>query len=123
MIPPTPDQSAFEVYVEVSKTLFSNGAIMRAAHRLTGDCYIEFEDLPEKIAVKIRPKSGSDTRDWKGNFQNELLDEELREKIAKETEAERALIIAHALSKQPVINRELEVAPAFSTPVIQTITR
>jgi His-Xaa-Ser system protein HxsD len=120
MISPPSEPTELEFFTEVSKTLFSKGAIMRAAHRLTGDCYFEFEELADKIAIRIRHKSTSSARDWKGLFLNELLDEELREKIAKETEAERTLILAHALSKQPVINRELEFAPAFSTPRIES---
>jgi len=123
MSPPLPEQSEVEVSFEVSRSLFSNGTIMRAAHRLTGECYIEFAETSEKMVVKIRAKLSSVVHDWKGRFLNDLLDEELRERIAKETEAERTLIMAHALSKHPVINCEFEMAPAFSTPVIENMGR
>lgn len=86
---------------------------MRAAHRLTGECSFEFLDEEGKIIAKIHPNKSDTAKDWKAIFLNELLDEELRDQIAKETYAERALIIAHALSRHPVINQELSSAPAF----------
>jgi len=116
-------QSNSEVCLEVSKALFSNNAIMRAAHRLTADCYIAFTELPEKVSVRIRPKPSNNGRDWEGEFLNDLLDEELREKITAETAGERKLIMAHALSKQPSINRRFHTAPAFSIPRGELIGR
>ncbi len=37
------------------------------------------------------------------NFKKEVLDQDLREKIAKETEEVRNLILAHAFSKTSII--------------------
>ena len=45
---------------------------------------------------------------------NDLLDQTLREKVAKETEAFRNLIVAHALSKTCLINSELETQDPFT---------
>jgi hypothetical protein len=50
-------------------------------------------------------------------FCNDLLDDALRAIISRESQAERDLILAHALSRHPILNREYESAPAFSDPV------
>ena len=45
---------------------------------------------------------------FRRRFFRELLDQDLRESIARETEALRNLIVAHALSKVPLLHPELE---------------
>ena len=78
---------------------------MRAAHRLTDRFFAIVERGLQHLTVTLTPKSrDADGESVEGEFSNLLLDEELRERIAKETEAERALIMAHALSRQPLAN-------------------
>jgi His-Xaa-Ser system protein HxsD len=87
--------------VRADLKVFSEGTVLRAAHRLTDHSYVSIERKDDCLLVKLQPLDAREgTGNLEGRFANLLLDEELRERISCETEAERRLIIAHALSKQ-----------------------
>ena len=107
--------------VEIDTKLFADETVLRAAHRVTGIASVEFHRQEGKLHVKLIANDlKADLSLLRGTLLNHLLDEELRLRIAQETAAERNLIMAHALSRQPLYRAELEEAPAFSIPQSQS---
>lgn len=82
-------------------------AIKKAAYRLADRCTVALkpqvgQTLP--ITLEVRPSASLEHA--VRAFYEELLDQELREQIAEETEPVRALILAHAFSKVDLIKRD-----------------
>lgn len=111
--------------VTVDTGIYSVSVIRRAAHRLTGRFAVylsrpeaEEEVLPgQKVQVSLRGRDGGPLRRAAEDFMNLLLDETLREEIARETEPVRNLILAHALSGSDVLNTALADADAEEDPL------
>ena len=132
--------------VTVDTSLYSPQSVRKAAHRLTGLCYVHLQrsgvpdlDLAEPVGsahenltaagngvpegrllrVRLRPKppAVTDIAALAGEFVNLLLDETLREEIGRETEPVRNLILAHALSETALLRPELETADPEADPL------
>ena len=83
-------------------TLYRLSALKKAAYKFTHQASILLEE-PQEGAVSIRfsfgdKKSAADRQKIIHDFCNEVLDQDLRESIAEETEATRNLILAQAFS-------------------------
>src|SRR4051794_29293196 len=79
---------------------YSLEAVQKVAYWFTAKCFVHLEHKSEhELEVQLRSKAGGELGDLTGQFMNDLLDQTLREKVAKESEPLRNLIIAHALSK------------------------
>lgn len=86
--------------VLVDLQLFSQSTVKKAAYKFTGECTFSFEQVDEKtLAVTLTFANEKDKFGIASAFTNELIDQDLREKIARETETTRELILAHAFSK------------------------
>lgn len=114
--------------VVVDTGIYSVSAIRRAAHRLTGRFLVslsrpasEGEVRPgQQVEVSLRGRTGTGERDLDhaaGEFMNLLLDETLREEIARETEPVRNLILAHALSGSDVLQAAFAEADPVEDPL------
>jgi His-Xaa-Ser system protein HxsD len=97
--------------VSVDKVIYSHEAILKTAHRFTGKCFVRLRDAEAgKIEISLHPKSLEFEHEMLvDEFMNELLDQQLRTIIAKESLGTRDLITAHALSKTAFIRPDLEV--------------
>lgn len=85
-------------------------AIKKAAYRLANRCTVVFGEV-EGDAVSLSFQFGAGTNDAAATeavrlFHQELLDEDLRERIHRDTDALRALILAHTFSKTDLIERQ-----------------
>ena len=92
--------------------------LLKTAYRFTDRCYLHLQ-LKSAAVVEVRfiAKEASSTLDSvAGEFCNELLDQTLRESVARESEAERNLILAHALSRTSLLHPELDAAAPFHDP-------
>lgn len=89
---------AIEVWVD--SRVYRLSAIKKAAYRLGDRSFVSIEaPAGDQIRVLLTPKNESMRGEsLEGDFRNELLDQELREAIAEETERVRNLILAHAFS-------------------------
>lgn len=86
--------------VLVDLQMFSQSTVKKAAYKFTGECTFFFEHVNEKtLAVTLTFANAKDKFGIASAFTNELIDQDLREKIARETETTRELILAHAFSK------------------------
>lgn len=78
--------------------LFSFDAIVRAAHRYTNDFFVDLEYADVKVLVNLTPKRyGLSTTGFLEQLQNDVLDEQLREKVRVETSALQATLAQAAL--------------------------
>ncbi len=88
------------VAVKFAAGVFDIEAVKRAAYRFTDKIVVEIEPSADGIACTLRPTSPkSDMRTLENEFRNEVLDQDLRIRIGKETEPMRNLILSLAFSK------------------------
>lgn len=120
------------VVLEVSLNGYSLTALHKVAHRFTDRYYVHLnpvgEESPAQYLVRLQPKPSNakdfgslDVENLAGEFANELLDQTLREEVARESEPVRNLILAHALSSADFLHPELEAADPSDDP--RDITR
>jgi His-Xaa-Ser system protein HxsD len=85
-------------------------AIKKAAYRVAGTCSVSLGVIThETLPVLIAPKSvlsATEAEELGRMFEQELLDQELREHVADETAGLRSLILAQAYSKTGLIRDE-----------------
>lgn len=94
--------------VEFDARLFSIDVVQRAALKFSEDASFSF-GLPDETTItvdlEIRDGRNASVAQLVANFRNEVLDQQLRERIAKETESERNLILAYAFSNTKLIQQ------------------
>ncbi|GEP43090.1 hypothetical protein BGE01nite_23810 [Brevifollis gellanilyticus] len=103
-----------------NKDVYSMNNILRTAHRFSDLYFIDVQatdGTDVRILLKAKSAAGEEPSSLEGRFLNELLDGKLREIIAEESRLERDVILAHALSRHPVLLKEYEAAEAFTDPV------
>lgn len=84
---------------------FDIEAVKRAAYRFSDRVSVEITQGVGGITCRLRPLHKKETVDLDqlaGEFRNETLDQDLRLKIAAETEGYRNLILSLAFSKTPL---------------------
>ena len=76
-------------------------AVKKAAYRFGDRCFAEIlANVDGRIEVRLTPKSNTSALDLlEGEFRNEVLDQDLRESVAEETERVRNLLLAQAFSQ------------------------
>jgi His-Xaa-Ser system protein HxsD len=89
-----------ETTVTIDLDVYRTSAVKKAAYRLGDRCSAKIETLPGgRLAVTLKPKSETiRPEDLEAAFLQEVLDQDLRETIAQETERVRNLLMAHAFS-------------------------
>ena len=83
-----------------SSSIYRISAVKKAAYRLGDRCFVKLEVLADG-GMRVGLTAKSDQVDFaalEGDFLNELLDQDLRETIAQETERVRNLLLAQAFS-------------------------
>lgn len=92
------------IAIEVDSTIYSESALMRAAYKFSGQFHVLLsrdDARPQHVVVNVSPKATNasvDERVVRGEFFNELLDQQLREKLEAEFGAVRELILAQAFA-------------------------
>lgn len=86
------------VQIGFDTRLFSADAVTRAAHRYTHDFFVALEAVDAQVLVRLTPKQdGLDISQISERLQNDVLDEQLRERIRSETSALQATLTQAAL--------------------------
>jgi His-Xaa-Ser system protein HxsD len=108
-----------EVTLNIDPSVYRLSAVKKAAYRLGDRCSARIETLPRGgIQVRLTTKSGDVAIDGlEGDFRNELLEQELREQIAGETERVRNLLLAHAFSGLAMSDATSETADYRDDPL------
>jgi His-Xaa-Ser system protein HxsD len=86
--------------------LFSAEVAARAAHRYTGDYYVETVSTSAGALIRLTPKTDNVSTDLLAErFRNDALDERLRERIRTETgELHTTLVRAALQQATPLLN-------------------
>jgi len=89
-----------QLVFDFDANVFRPAAIKKAAYRFGDQWFIEITaPASDRVRVALTPKSGSAPVNLvEGQFRNEVLDQELRESVAEETERVRNLLLAQAFS-------------------------
>jgi His-Xaa-Ser system protein HxsD len=88
--------------IHFANDVFSIDAIKRAAYRLSDRVVVDIAPDATGISCTLRAAAGarnSNLTDAERDFRTEVLDQDLRAQIAKETEPLRNLILSLAFSK------------------------
>ena len=95
------------VTLDVDTSIYRLAAIKKAAYKFGDRCSVEIESLPQgRVRLILRPNSPSvDSRNLESELRNELLDQELREHVAEETDGVRRLLLAQAFSSISLTDR------------------
>jgi His-Xaa-Ser system protein HxsD len=88
--------------LRVDLSIFAIDAVLRASYALTGRCHL-FVDRREEgaghVTVTVRPKTaGSDLEELLGELSNELIDQQIRERLAERAGMIREMIVAQAFA-------------------------
>lgn len=91
--------------VTVEKAIFDIDCTQRAAAALSGVASFNFRDLPNtlEITISVRTPSTLTGHEVRDRFLNEILDQQLRQRIAAETKTERDLVLAYAFSNTKLV--------------------
>jgi His-Xaa-Ser system protein HxsD len=108
-----------EIAIDVDPQVYRLSAVKKAAYRLGDRCFAQIEIGAEgRIQVRLTPKSDKvSLQGLAGDFRQELLDQELRESIAQETERVRNLILAQAFSGVSLTDPAAETADYREDPL------
>jgi His-Xaa-Ser system protein HxsD len=96
-----------ELTVAFDSDVYSLPTIQKAALKFTNLFSFQFEMAGKNVSVRVRSLSDAYTATTSSielALHNEVLDQHLRVIVAKETETERNLILAHAFSNTKLIS-------------------
>ncbi|HYR22322.1 MAG TPA: His-Xaa-Ser system protein HxsD [Chthoniobacterales bacterium] len=101
--------------VEVDLGVYSLPSLLKVAHKFTDRCFVHLQQRDERsVEVRFQSKNAEVPLDAiAGEFCNEILDQTLREIVARESEPVRNIVMAHALSRINFTN--LESKPPHTT--------
>jgi His-Xaa-Ser system protein HxsD len=103
--------------VKVDMKIFSIDALLKTAYWYAGRCYLHLQTADGDIVeARFKPKPGVNIDHLPEQFMNDLLDQSLQERVSRESEPFKNLILAHALSKTSLVNAELETNEPFEDP-------
>lgn len=86
------------IEISLPAGMYSKDVVVRAAHRHSHACFVEV--VPEEQAFKIRltPRSeDADAASIRGQLNNDLLDESLRESVRTQTGAIQEVLLRAAV--------------------------
>ena len=94
-------RSESEITLLVDETIYSRTALLKTCYWFTNRCYIfVYRHDEQHLAVRLASKLGNGGLDpIAGEFENALLDHQLRFEIARETATLRELIVAKAFAE------------------------
>jgi His-Xaa-Ser system protein HxsD len=92
-----------------SRKVYRLETIKKAAYRLSGRCSFDFSVEDDDIVCRLIFREGTHAEtagDIEYALRNEVLDQDLRETIAEETEPIRNAVLAYAFSRTGLQNGE-----------------
>jgi His-Xaa-Ser system protein HxsD len=89
-----------EEVITFDALVFSLDTIKRTLYRFSDKCSFDIQMKDNVITVTFQTKTQDD---WIGKIKNEVLDQDLRDTLSKETANIRTLILANAFSNTGLI--------------------
>lgn len=109
---PAADPQTGAVALRVDLSVFAIEAVLRAAYKLTDRCHLFVErpsEEAEQVVVTFRPKGEVVVIDAiVGEFANELVDQQLREHLAREAGPIREILVAQAFAEGNLLDPDRE---------------
>jgi len=107
-----------EFSVAFDPAVYRLSAVKKAAYKFGHRCFVRIATQPDgHIQAVLRAKAPlNDPNDLAGDFCNEVLDQELREVVAEETEALRNIILAQAFSAASLTDEHADDADYRTDP-------
>src|SRR5262245_24880521 len=109
------------VALEVDTSIYGLNAVLRASYKFTDRSYVFIdrdESRPGTLIVALMLKDPkSDPTTLLGDFANELLDQQVRESLAREFGDLRTLIVAQAFSEGNLLDPERDEGDYRSDPL------
>lgn len=94
---PMSDISTSDIVVDFSASIQSLGALQEAAYRLIGQASCQIDEADGRYVCRLSPSQPQlQDDDVRSRFLNLVTDENLREKVSKETDRLRDVIVALA---------------------------
>ena len=91
------ERSATDVVVDFSTVTQSLGALQEAAYRVIAQAACHIDEVDGRFVCRLSPsKNGLQSDELRAHFLNLVTDENLREKIGRETDRLRDVIVALA---------------------------
>ena len=92
----------------LASTLYSQGAVLSTGYLFTDRCYVSLDQGQDgNLTVQIRLKDASaELGPVIDEFMNALLDQELRSRLAKETDDIQRMIVSEAFSPLDDVKHE-----------------
>lgn len=89
--------------IEIDTTIYDRDAVFQACYRFTDRCHLflsRSRDSPSTLVLAMSAKhSQSDLKALAGDLCNELIDQQLRSRLAREAGPIRELIVAQAFAE------------------------
>ena len=102
------ENSPYGITIDLS--VYSLSSVKKTCYKFSSECSVILDKIDEdKIRINFYFPINVDEQHKKNilsDFYNELLDQDLREVVFKETEGIRNIILAQAFSKTSLINLE-----------------
>src|SRR5437867_819609 len=94
------------VTITLDTSIYRLTAVKKAAYRFGDRCHVTLQSGNDAtVIVTLRPKRLlENAQHLAGEFTNEVLDQELRELVAAETQAVRNVILAQAFSATSLLD-------------------
>lgn len=94
-------QQGTAVVLEVDCQIYSREAVLRAGHVASAKCYVALKPASENhILVELTPRDEvAVISDLVGAFWNDLLNQQVREDVERETRTIRELIVTQAFAE------------------------
>lgn len=105
------DSCPWEETFEIDLSVYTLEAVLRACYRFTDRSYVFLSRADrgsDNLVVLLRKKKASDEAPLAGEFYNELVDQQLRIRIAEETGPIRELIVAQAFAEGNLLDPRRE---------------
>ena len=92
------------ITLDLDLSIYGLNAIKKTAYKFGDRCHVAIEPISERqIRVILRAKRVLENPAYlSGEFQNELLDQDLRERVAEETRPIRDLLLAQSIFRSLV---------------------
>jgi His-Xaa-Ser system protein HxsD len=89
-------------FVSVHKSLYPHDVLFGTAFAFLDRCYVHLDvEAADRIRIELTPRPGSPLSgaELAGEFKNELVNQALRFKLAKQTEKVRTMIVGRAIGE------------------------
>lgn len=91
----------FELKAHVTKQMYSSTVALKAAYSFLDRAYIHIADVGESWEISFEPKA--DGQDMLiAEFENELIAQSVRERVAKGTKSIREMLMARAMASSVI---------------------